>query len=109
MKRMAILWALWPGLLAAGEFVPLSGAEISAALTDQTLIYEQARQVFYISGQTLYETSRPSWGRWQVRGDQYCSQWPPTDTWSCYDMARDGATLRFIAADGSVTDGTYEE
>ena len=112
MKLIAALLAslaFWPGFLAAQEFQPMDGAQITAALTDQTLLYEDARQVFYASGQTLYEDSRPSWGRWRVTGDQYCSQWPPSDAWTCYDMAHRGGVLRFIAADGRKIDGVYEE
>ena len=58
------------------------------------------------SGRTLYNTGRDSWGYWQVRGDQYCSMWPPSDLWACYDMARRGDVLRFFGAAGDSTDGT---
>ncbi|HHB81049.1 MAG TPA: hypothetical protein ENK83_04790 [Aliiroseovarius sp.] len=109
MRALTMILLLLPGAGFAGDFVPMSGHEIRAALTDQSPSYGAARQVFYTSGQTLYEDKRPSWGRWRVTGDQYCSQWPPSELWSCYDMARNGATLRFIAADGSTSDGTYEE
>ena len=108
MKAVAMVLALLPGMAGAGEFTPMRGDEIRAALTDQSLVYAEARQVFYASGQTLYEAAKPRWGRWRVTGDQYCSQWPPGWIWTCYDMARDGDTLRFIAGDGRVIDGVYE-
>ncbi len=41
-------------------------------------------------------------GLWDARGDHYCSQWPPTENWSCYDMTGDGTQLTFIAAGGKV-------
>ena len=112
MRQFARIFLFWAGVsqpALADGFTPLSGAEITEALSDQTLLYGDARQVFYTSGRTLYETARPSWGRWRVTGDQYCSQWPPSNRWSCYDMARDGDTLRFIGADGATSDGVYEE
>ncbi|SFS07598.1 hypothetical protein [Yoonia litorea] len=87
----------------------MSGAEITRALTDRTLIYSAATQRFYASGRTLYDAGRESWGYWAVRGDQYCSQWPPSDGWDFYDMATDGTQLRFIASDGSTTDGAFAE
>jgi len=38
---------------------------------------------------------------WQVRGDQYCSQWPPSESWSCYDLAIDDELVTFIGASGT--------
>lgn len=87
----------------------LSGPEISTVLSKTKLQYADASQVFYASGRTLYSSGRPSWGYWRVEGDQYCSQWPPGDLWACYGMARLGDILRFIAEDGSTTDGTIIE
>ena len=42
-----------------------------------------------------------------VRGDQYCSQWLPGDFWACYVLQKDGLVIRFIGADGSVSEGVY--
>jgi len=71
---------------------PLTGAEISHLLTGATVITPRAngheiRQEFHANGSTLYEDVELSWGRWDVRGDKYCSQWPPQQGWVCYDMA----------------------
>ena len=108
----------WVAILAIGVAVPawgdwqkMSGAEIAAALTETTLVYEAARQTFYASGRTLYDAGRPSWGYWEARGDQYCSQWPPADGWACYDMERDPQTgaLRFIGESGDITEGRVAE
>jgi len=87
----------------------MTGSEIQEALQDQTLQYEGAWQRFYVSGRTLYNAGHDSWGYWAVRGDQYCSQWPPRDLWECYDLRRDGDLVRFVGSDGSFTDGTYRE
>ncbi|MEL6958501.1 MAG: hypothetical protein AAGL89_06055 [Pseudomonadota bacterium] len=109
MRHLVWVVALLPGA-AGAEFQPMTGEEISFALTNRALIYtDGATQDFRASGATLYDAGRPSWGNWAVRGDQYCSQWPPSDGWACYDMARDGEVLRFIAEDGSVSDGSYLE
>lgn len=71
----------------------LTGPEIRAVLTDTTVYqYRSAsrpwRQYFAADGATPYYGSDgpASQGRWQVRGDQYCSLWPPSTAWSCYDV-----------------------
>lgn len=93
------------------EWQPMTGAEIEDALDDKTLIYEGSTQVFKKSGRTLFDNGRPSWGYWAVRGDQYCSQWPPSDGWACYDMERheSGARLKFVSDTGYETIGRYGE
>jgi len=93
----------------AQDFQRMTGGDITAALADQSLMYPTATQTFYASGRTLYDAGRPSWGYWTVRGDQYCSQWPPNDMWDCYDMATNGTTIRFIGASGNATDGRFKE
>lgn len=109
MRHFALLLLLATPALAHG-WTPLTGEEIRAALSGRALVYgENARQEFYASGRTLYEAPQPSWGRWSVRGDQYCSQWPPSDLWTCYGMARHGDELRFIDASGEISDGTYDD
>ena len=110
MRHFIWIAAVVPGLAAADGFVPMDGAGITAALTGRELVYEDgATQTFGASGATTYDAGRPSWGRWAVRGDRYCSQWPPSDGWACYDMERNGDVLRFIADDGSITSGSYAE
>ena len=105
-----LILALLPVGAMADAFEPLTGDQITAALTDRALIYDDgATQDFRLSGRTLYNAGRDSWGYWAVRGDQYCSQWPPGDEWACYDLESDGVVLRFVAEDGSYTDGVYKE
>lgn len=84
---------------------PMRGADITEALTGRALQYDSAWQDFRASGRTLYNAGRDSWGYWRVEGDQYCSMWPPSDLWACYDMERAGDRLRFI---GSGTDDVTE-
>lgn len=90
----------------------MTGDDIESALDERILVYDgNITQRFYASGKTLYDNGRPSWGNWAVRGDQYCSEWPPADGWTCYAMERrasDGS-LRFLSETGSVTEGAYLE
>ncbi|MEN8841933.1 MAG: hypothetical protein ABF288_12500 [Octadecabacter sp.] len=108
MRQFWTVLAVLPSLAAADEFVTLTGDGISAALTDRVLVYAAGEtQDFRASGATLYNAGQDSWGTWAVRGDRYCSQWPPSDGWTCYEVALSGITVRFISADGSFSDGTY--
>lgn len=98
---------------ASADWMRLDGPGIQSALEEVTLRYAdiKATQHFYASGRTLYTSGRPSWGYWAVRGDQYCSQWPPSDGWACYDLERDptDGRLRFVAGDGSYSVGQVED
>ena len=111
---MVILDLLWSLTLAspalAQDWQPLDGAAIKNALTARVLAYDDsASQQFNADGSTIYTTDTPSLGRWRVTGNQYCSQWPPSDLWSCYDVARSakGLDIRFTAGDGSNSVGRY--
>ena len=83
----------------------LTSAEITAELSGHDFIGEndgrQTEQSFMASGSTMYtDGGNVSQGLWDVRGDQYCSQWPPHEAWSCYDVTMDGKTLTFIGSGG---------
>ena len=65
----------------------MAGDEIATALTDQSLIYDGATQVFYVSGRMLYEAGQ--------------------DSWDCYGMAAKDQAVQFIGSDGSFPDGIY--
>ncbi|GFE65851.1 hypothetical protein [Litoreibacter roseus] len=102
------------GGAGAQEWEPLRGVTVEIALTDRVLQYEGATQKFFASGRTLYTSVRDSWGYSAVRGDAYCSQWPPSDGWACYKVERattatGDVTLRFLSEDGSSTEGLYLE
>lgn len=111
MRHLIYVLAVIAGPAFAEDWVQLTGPEIEAALNDVTLDYGQNWQQFFKSGRTLYNNGRDNWGYWAVRGDQYCSQWPPADGWECYDMAREAssAQLRFISERGHITDGHIME
>ncbi|MCB1422113.1 MAG: hypothetical protein KDJ69_06530 [Nitratireductor sp.] len=52
---------------------------------------------------SYWQGNQGSFGRWKVVNGQYCSQWPPNDSWSCYDVfwsAQEGATWIIWVASG---------
>lgn len=89
----------------------LNGAEIKTVLADHTLQGTREdgntwQQIFQKSGVTFYSVgTAQSQGAWEVRGDQYCSQWPPNESWACYDMTRDADLISFISASGQRSSG----
>lgn len=92
---------------ASEEWRQLGGAEILGALSGRTLHYEDAVQSFLPSGRTSYDAGRLSWGYWRVEQGQYCSQWPPSDLWACYDVEAGAEGIRFVGSDGSSTTGSF--
>ena len=93
----------------AGPKGMLSGPDITAALGGKTLTYaDGSRQKFAEDGATIFNNGTESTGHWQVQGDQYCSVWPPSDHWACYDVAKtDDGGISFAAGDGSASVGHY--
>ena len=108
MRWAIVAVALAAGPVVAGEWEVLAGEGLRAALVARTLTYpDGATQGFKADGTTLYDSGTPQWGKWQVQGRQYCSVWPPSETWACYDVARNGLDLRFTGTDGTATVGRY--
>lgn len=94
---------------ALAEEKTLTGAEIKTLLADRIMTGQDGskswEQVFQKGGMTLYKVGNAqSQGFWEVRGDQYCSQWPPSQNWACYDMTRDGEAYFFISTSGERTE-----
>ncbi len=104
---LVLMGALWPAMSGAQDWKRLDGAQIEALLTGAKVTYGSARQNFFAQGRTLYNAGRGAWGYWAVRDDQYCSQWPPSETWTCYEVTANGDSVRFIA-DGVVTQGRLQ-
>jgi hypothetical protein len=94
----------------------LTGVEITALLTDATVSGGSGdaafKQYFAAGGATTYVGSEntPSQGSWRVQGDQYCSVWPPSGTWVCYDVEGDPTatppTVTWIGDSGTRYPGT---
>lgn len=106
---MAVALMVCPAMGLAEDWTPMTGADIGSALTDRTLQYSNGWQDFRASARTLYTAGADSWGYWRVTGDRYCSQWPPSDLWACYDMARSGDRLRFIGGADDITEAVYAD
>ena len=88
----------------------LGADELNKALAARTVAYENgASQTFDIAGSTSYDSGTFSAGKWKIDGDRYCSVWPPSEKWACYDVevSADGLGLKFTADDGSETIGRY--
>lgn len=90
----------------AGELVTLKGADIETALNDRTVegIHNGTAwtQEFRKSGVTVYVSrGRTDTGSWLVRGDTYCSNWPPSETWECYAVSTDGEAVNFTPPGGA--------
>jgi hypothetical protein len=71
----------------------LDGNAIEATLNDTTvyglpLAPVSWRQSFARNGETIYidASGAKTFGEWLVRGGKYCSLWPPSERWSCYEM-----------------------
>lgn len=110
MRRFALILALLPGILAAEDFRALTGDEILDALTGQRLDYGNGVwQTFDENMLTQYFSGRASSGCWAVREDRYCSLWPPSDRWACYDVLQSGDTIRFVDDTGGFTDGAFAQ
>lgn len=83
----------------------LTGEEIRVMLTDRIFRHADNSQVvlqtFRDKGVTYYyEGSEQTEGRWEVRGDKYCSQWPPRKARTCYNVMAEENVLTFISATG---------
>ena len=102
---LAILLGFTSTLAAAEDWKRLDGPGITAALAARVLGYPDGKlQDFFADGRTLYGES---WGRWEVRGDRFCSQWPPSDRWTCHAVDQSGLDIRFTDDAGVTTIGRY--
>lgn len=110
MGRLGLLLVVIAGPAGADEWRSLGGAEITAALSARALAFtDGSTQNFFADGGTSYASGSLSMGHWRVDGDQYCSQWPPSDRWDCYGVQAEnaGLDLRFVAKNGNSTTGRY--
>ncbi|NUS19112.1 MAG: hypothetical protein HOQ25_04895 [Mesorhizobium sp.] len=106
--RIALLalFAAAPVASAAAADVAMKGTEILSALKGAHVQGDNWSQEFDDGGATTYTRGgKHQVGRWDVRGDQYCLLWPPSDNWVCYDMTIDTADpaheqVTWISADG---------
>jgi hypothetical protein len=105
LKRLTLIASLlFVGNANAAEAL-LKHDEIMKLLSDRIVYGENnglpTDQIFQKSGVTYYNSGgSQSQGTWFVQGDQYCSTWPPNPTVACFDIARDGDKVTFIAKSG---------
>lgn len=107
--RAFYFFLICPTFACAEGWISLKGDEIREALEGRRVDYASAWQEFRPSGRTLYNAGQDSWGYWRVEGDEYCSQWPPSDLWACYGLEQDGDRLRFVGQGGDLTEGRYAD
>jgi len=109
MRYFCAVLAFVAGPAFSDSSVELDGPGVAAALTDRSVDYNSAWQVFHASGRTLYNAGADSWGTWAVRGTQYCSQWPPNAAWACFDvdLNADGSAVRFRGHETDVSIGRF--
>jgi hypothetical protein len=103
MMRWIVFWVILAMPAEAAER-QLSGPEIKSVLDDVSLYAGapgEIEQIFQKAGLTFYLVNgSAAQGEWKVEGDQYCSQWPPSPTWSCFDFLADGdGVFTFVGTD----------
>ena len=109
-------WSVFAVLLAGpaqAESIKLSGAEITATLSEKEVAGtdngQPSGQIFRANGATFYAVAGNSQtGNWKVEGDKYCSVWPPSENWVCYDVLRDGNAIQFISPSGKASTYTLK-
>jgi hypothetical protein len=109
-RAKALCFGAWllaaAGLPASAAEKIMAGAEIRATLTGAHVEGDGWSQSFDDGGATTYtKGGTHSQGRWDVRGNEYCSLWPPSDGWVCYSMTIETADptheqVTWISADG---------
>lgn len=85
----------------------LTGPEIAALLPKIAAIGDDDRQVFAANGETVFsKAAEDRFGRWEIRGDRYCSLFPPSTDWICRAVHAEGpdnalpTRLTWIGDDG---------
>ncbi len=104
---LALLPLITPDETRADDWQRLDGPGITEALSGRSLGYQGgATQMFNADGTTFYNEEH---GKWRVQCDQYCSSWPPRDSWTYYALEHSGPQLRFIGEVGNTTIGSYND
>lgn len=95
--------------VAQAEEVKLTGPQIIQALSEKEVKGNDngqvSSQIFRSNGATFYAIGQAQQiGNWKVVEDKYCSVWPPSEHWVCYDVFQNGKAIRFHSpSDTSVT------
>jgi len=107
--HLAFLSVFIAATSAAAETVKLSGQQIMEVLSDRVVLstdpHDVSQQLFQKAGATFFSRgSNQTQGLWKVVGNKYCSVWPPSENWVCYDVMKNGDVVQFMAPSGNVSD-----
>lgn len=89
----------------SAELRMLNADQIQMLLSDRFVEGEQNDTSwvswFSTTGDTTFSQNRnrPTSGFWKTINNQYCSQWPPAESWDCYDVRSNGKDVEFVGAD----------
>ncbi|MDE2384238.1 MAG: hypothetical protein KGO53_06435 [Alphaproteobacteria bacterium] len=111
MKRICGILAFSVLAVAGAQAAPvkLTGPQIGKLLSG-TVLYglnkqHPTAQAFKANGATYFtDGTQEKQGGWKVAGDKYCSVWPPSEAWTCFDVLRDGPVVRFVSPKGESND-----
>ncbi|MEM7198604.1 MAG: hypothetical protein AAF352_09600 [Pseudomonadota bacterium] len=109
-----VLGVMGLSMMVGAHELKLDDAAIVENLQDKQVAGNDWAQKFFAGGKTWYESARGrEWGSWRVQNNQYCSQWPPSDSWNCYDLFRNDhngeeTMLIWIDAIGNRTFGAVQ-
>ena len=107
MRALAFAGIFAGSAAAAQDFAPVAeDAAITALLAGQVVVFDAyTYQSFGADGRTQFVTERMADGLWEARDGRYCSQWPPSERWDCYDLSVDGQDVRFTSDTGVTSAG----
>lgn len=91
----------------------LNGKQIHAVLAGSSMVFPEedgATQDFESDGSTVWVHGAPTFGKWKVSDTQYCSVWPPSTAWVCYNVSinAERSTVRFIGESGKIYEGIFK-
>jgi hypothetical protein len=98
--RIAVTSLLF-ALLAQTAFAweSISGTEIATFLSGAQVSFETGEQQAWTENRTVYVDGESSQGQWRIRNERYCSKFG-NNSWTCYDVDREGEDIRFTGDDG---------
>jgi hypothetical protein len=103
---LTLLFSSFIATVQAAE-IKLDAEALKSLLSDITLTSTESgrviEQVFQASGATFtidIETRQQSQGFWKLQGDKYCSQWPPSENWECFDVYGNDQGVAFVSSYG---------
>lgn len=110
MRFVAVMATLAGEAVAQGWEPVFEDQAIFDAFADRTVTFDAYTfQTFGAAGETRFLTERAADGLWMARDGQYCSQWPPSERWECYDIQLREAQVKFIGPNRTESIGTFDK